>query len=114
LRGRGFGCASGENQREHHAQGKRVSFHHIENALARHRGWLFKEKKRDAGWRARETMAGAPIRAADLIRFFCTMKMNLIALTVLGLAAVLFAGCAATTETTTTTRTREQSSLYAR
>ena len=43
------------------------------------------------------------------------MKMNLIALTILGLAAVLLAGCAATTETTTTTtRTREQSSIYGR
>jgi uncharacterized lipoprotein YajG len=42
------------------------------------------------------------------------MKINLIALTVLGLTAIFLAGCAATTETTTTTRTREQSSMYAR
>jgi outer membrane biogenesis lipoprotein LolB len=43
------------------------------------------------------------------------MKTNLIALTFLGLVAIFLAGCAATTEsTTTTTRTREQSSMYAR
>jgi hypothetical protein len=42
------------------------------------------------------------------------MTQKLIALTFLALAAVLFAGCASTTETTTTTRTREQSSMYAR
>jgi outer membrane biogenesis lipoprotein LolB len=42
------------------------------------------------------------------------MKTNLIALTFLGLVAIFLAGCAGTTETTTTTRTREQSSLYAR
>ncbi|HVF72757.1 MAG TPA: hypothetical protein VM940_14235 [Chthoniobacterales bacterium] len=42
------------------------------------------------------------------------MKNNLIALTVLGVVAVLLGGCAASTETTTTTRTREQSSMYAR
>jgi hypothetical protein len=41
------------------------------------------------------------------------MKMNLIALMFLGLVAIFLAGCAAET-TTTTTRTREQSSLYAR
>ena len=41
------------------------------------------------------------------------MKMNLIALMFLSLAAIFLAGCAAET-TTTTTRTREQSSLYAR
>jgi len=41
------------------------------------------------------------------------MKMNLIALTFLGLVAVFLAGCAAET-TTTTTRTRETSSMYAR
>jgi hypothetical protein len=56
-----------------------------------------------------------PIRLTLLIHFYCTMKMNLIALTILGRAAVLLAGCAATTETTiTTTFTREQSSMYAR
>lgn len=42
------------------------------------------------------------------------MKKNLIALTFLGLVAILMAGCAATAETTTTTTTREQSSMYAR
>jgi outer membrane biogenesis lipoprotein LolB len=43
------------------------------------------------------------------------MKMNLVALTILGLATIFLAGCAASTETTTTTtRTREQSSMYAR
>jgi outer membrane biogenesis lipoprotein LolB len=42
------------------------------------------------------------------------MKTNLIALTLLGLAAIFLAGCVATTETTTTTRTREESSMYAR
>jgi outer membrane biogenesis lipoprotein LolB len=41
------------------------------------------------------------------------MKKNLIALTFLGLVAIFLAGCTATTETTTT-RTREQSSMYAR
>ena len=41
------------------------------------------------------------------------MKKNLIALTFLGLLAIFLAGCTATTETTTT-RTREQSSMYAR
>jgi hypothetical protein len=41
------------------------------------------------------------------------MKMNLIALMFLGLVAIFLAGCAAET-TTTTTRTREQSSIYAR
>jgi uncharacterized lipoprotein len=41
------------------------------------------------------------------------MKTNLIALTLLALVAVFLAGCAAES-TTTTTRTREQSSLYAR
>jgi uncharacterized lipoprotein YajG len=42
------------------------------------------------------------------------MKTKFIALTFLALATVLLAGCAGTTETTTTTRTREQSSMYAR
>jgi hypothetical protein len=45
------------------------------------------------------------------------MTQKLIALTFLTLAAVLFGGCASTTETTETTettRTREQSSMYAR
>jgi outer membrane biogenesis lipoprotein LolB len=42
------------------------------------------------------------------------MKTNLITVTLLALAAVFLAGCAATTSETTTTRTREQSSLYAR
>jgi outer membrane biogenesis lipoprotein LolB len=41
------------------------------------------------------------------------MKTNLIALTLLGLVAILVTGCTTTTETTTT-RTREQSSMYAR
>jgi hypothetical protein len=41
------------------------------------------------------------------------MKKNLIALTFLGLVAIFLAGCAAET-TTTMTRTREQSSMYAR
>lgn len=54
-----------------------------------------------------------PIRSGPLIRFHCTMKTNLIALTFLGLVAIFLAGCSTTTETTTT-RTREQSSLYAR
>ncbi|HSP45524.1 MAG TPA: hypothetical protein VLO30_05990 [Chthoniobacterales bacterium] len=54
------------------------------------------------------------VQSARAIRFTWTMKMNLIALTLLGLVAVFLAGCAGTTETTTTTRTREQSSLYAR
>lgn len=51
---------------------------------------------------------------ADKMRIEGTMKNKLIAFTFLALAAVLFAGCAGTTETTTTTRTREQSSMYAR
>lgn len=43
------------------------------------------------------------------------MTPKLIALAFLALGALLFAGCASTTETTTTTtRTREQSSMYAR
>jgi len=42
------------------------------------------------------------------------MKKNLIALTFLGLFAIFLGGCTATTETSTTTRTREQSSMYAR
>ena len=54
-----------------------------------------------------------PIRIASLIRFLCTMKKNLIALTFLGLVAIFLGGCTTTTETTTT-RTREQSSMYAR
>ena len=54
-----------------------------------------------------------PIRIAPLIRFLLTMKKNLIALTFLGLVAIFLGGCTSTTETTTT-RTREQSSMYAR
>ena len=54
-----------------------------------------------------------PIRSAVLIRFSCNMKKNLIALTFLGLVAIFLAGCTSTTETTTT-RTREESSMYAR
>ena len=42
------------------------------------------------------------------------MKTHLIALTLLGLAAIFLAGCTTTTEETTTVRTREQSSMYAR
>jgi|GEM_PF-2052003 len=43
------------------------------------------------------------------------MKKTLITFTLLALATVFIAGCAATTETTTTTtRNREQSSMYAR
>jgi uncharacterized lipoprotein YajG len=42
------------------------------------------------------------------------MNTKLKAFAFLALATVLFAGCAATTETTTTPRTREQSSMYAR
>jgi uncharacterized lipoprotein YajG len=48
------------------------------------------------------------------MRILYTMKTKFIAFTFLALAAVMFAGCTATTETTTTTRTREQSSMYAR
>ena len=62
-------------------------------------------------WRA----AQQPIRTLTLIRFSCTMKKNLIALTFLALVAIFLGGCTATTTTeTTTTRTREQSSMYAR
>jgi hypothetical protein len=49
-------------------------------------------------------------KLADYVNY---MKTNLIALTLLALAAVVLAGCTTTTETTTT-RTREQSSMYAR
>ena len=59
-------------------------------------------------------MAGMkPIREMALIRFLCTMNKNLMALTFLGLVAIVLGGCTATTETTPTTRTREQSSMYA-
>ena len=54
-------------------------------------------------------------RAGDATRFLCTMKTHLIALTLLGLAAIFLAGGTTTaTEETTTVRTREQSSMYAR
>jgi uncharacterized lipoprotein YajG len=42
------------------------------------------------------------------------MKNKFISFIFLVLAAVLFVGCTATTETVTTTRTREESSMYAR
>ena len=56
------------------------------------------------------------IKPSTSARIFVSsaMKMNLIALTFLGLVAVFLAGCAAETTTTTTTRTREESSMYAR
>jgi hypothetical protein len=42
------------------------------------------------------------------------MNNKIIAITFFSLIALVFGGCAATTETTTTTtRTREQSSMYA-
>lgn len=41
------------------------------------------------------------------------MKMNLIAIVLLGLVGIFLSGCTATTETTTV-RTRESSSMYAR
>lgn len=59
-------------------------------------------------------MSFGHVHIATGIRFRCTMKKNLIALTFLGLVAIFLAGCAAETTTTTTTRTREQSSMYAR
>jgi hypothetical protein len=52
-----------------------------------------------------------PASVANPFNF--TMNKNLIALTFLGLVAILLAGCETTTETTTT-RTREESSMYAR
>jgi len=57
------------------------------------------------------------IHASGRLRFLYTMNKNLIALTFLGLIAILFVGCTATTGTTTTTTTtddtRMQSSRYA-
>ena len=63
----------------------------------------------EANTALRKKPTGIPTKSV-----FHEMTQKLIALTFLALAAVLFVGCASTTETTTTTRTREQSSMYAR
>ena len=61
------------------------------------------------------SIQGKHVQVEDRLRFRCTMKTNLIALTLLALAGIFLAGCANTSETTTTeTTTRSQGVQYGR